>query len=156
MGVIFSAVAIVIVSLFYLHAAYDLPHSNQGDPVGPATFPMIIGFGLLLSAAALLVQELKKRRDHEGSWQWPLSQERQRHLFVLVSIVVWTIFYYMAFEPIGYVLSTVVYIFILLTYFQPARWKSNFVIAVSFTLCADGLFTYGLRVTLPPGLLGLS
>ena len=65
----------------------------------------------------------------------------------------WTALYYFAFERVGYVVATVVYMFALLAFFNRGRWWVNAASAAGFTLAAYLLFTSFLQVALPRGIL---
>jgi putative tricarboxylic transport membrane protein len=69
-------------------------------------------------------------------------------------MVAWTALYYLAFEPLGYLISTLVYMFVLLAGFNRGRWWINAACAVCFTLAAYAVFTRFLQVALPPGVFG--
>ena len=72
---------------------------------------------------------------------------------VLVAMVVWTALYYVAFEPVGYILSTLIYLSALLFYFHRVNPLINLGYAAAFTAVAYLLFTNFLQVVLPPGIL---
>ena len=69
-------------------------------------------------------------------------------------MVLWTALYYFAFEPLGYLVSTLVYMFVLLACFNRGRWLVNAACAVGFTLIAYAVFTRFLQVALPQGVFG--
>jgi putative tricarboxylic transport membrane protein len=145
------AIAVISGSLAYLYADSKLPHLTLSDPVGLRVFPAIIGCGLLLSGAALLIESVKKLKSRT-----PISAAApaaSHHWLILAGIVVCTALYYAAFEPLGYLLSTIAYVFAMLSYFHHGRWRSNAAIACGFAVFAQVLFSNLLGVSLPSGLL---
>ncbi|KRE68852.1 hypothetical protein ASG79_22870 [Arthrobacter sp. Soil761] len=63
--------------------------------------------------------------------------------------------YAVAFIPLGYVLSTAVFLGIVVTVIDPAKWKRNVLFAIGFSAIVYLGFTQLLGVPLPVGVLGL-
>jgi putative tricarboxylic transport membrane protein len=145
------AICTAIGAVVYLNADSKLPQLEVGDPMGPQVFPALIGIGLLGSALLLMAETWRKHR-HVGAEQ-PDSANRN-HQLILIGMVLWTALYYAAFEPLGYLLSTLIYMFVLLAGFNRGRWWLNAACAVGFTLAAYAVFTRFLQVALPPGVFG--
>ena len=82
------------------------------------------------------------------------TKSARSHQLILVGMVLWTALYYFAFEPLGYLVSTLVYMFVLLACFNRGRWLVNAACAVGFTLIAYAVFTRFLQVALPQGVFG--
>jgi putative tricarboxylic transport membrane protein len=151
------AICTAIGAVVYLNTDSKLPQLQVGDPMGPQVFPALIGIGLLCSALLLMVETWRKhgrsgtvtRTDPE---QRP--QELRHHRLVLAGMVLWTSLYYLAFEPLGYLISTVIYMFVLLAWFNRGRWFVNAACALGFTLAAYAVFTRFLQVALPQGVFG--
>jgi putative tricarboxylic transport membrane protein len=144
------AICIVLGAAIYLYADSKLPQLQIGDPMGPQVFPALIGIGLL-GSGLMLMAELRGRAPKA-----PLTESGdKRYRLVLLGVLVWTALYYLAFEPVGYVVSTLVYMFALLAFFNRGRWAVNVACAVGFTAAAYAVFVGILQVALPPGVLGL-
>src|SRR5271154_7580098 len=79
---------------------------------------------------------------------------RSSHYPVLAGMVAWTCCYYAVFEPIGYIIATIIYLFGLLCFFNRGRHGTNAAVAVGFTAIAYGVFSRLLDVQLPPGPMG--
>jgi putative tricarboxylic transport membrane protein len=148
---IILAACAIVGAILYLCADAVLKVPYISDPVGPRAFPALIGVVLLFSGILLLF-ERRTRKEQEVSS--PVSSDSWRHQKVLIVILVWTALYYTAFEPVGYLLSTAIYILGLLTGFRHRATLSNILIAISFSLVVDLVFTKLLNVELPVGLLG--
>jgi putative tricarboxylic transport membrane protein len=152
MGDWILAICTAIGAVVYLNADSKLPQLQVGDPMGPQVFPALIGIGLLGSALLLMAETWRKRRLAGTSP--PPDPTARAHLIILVGMVLWTALYYFAFEPLGYLASTLIYMFVLLACFNRGRWLINAACAVGFTLVAYGVFTRFLQVALPQGVLG--
>ena len=145
------AICTAIGAVVYLNADSKLPQLQVGDPMGPQVFPALIGIGLLGSALLLMAETWRKRRPAEAA---AFDADARTHQLILVGMVAWTALYYFAFEPLGYLLSTLIYTFVLLACFNRGRWLVNAACAVGFTLAAYGVFTRFLQVALPQGMFG--
>src|SRR5580700_11306855 len=100
------AVCIAIGAVVYLDADSKLPQLQVGDPMGPQVFPALIGIGLLGSALLLMVETWRKHRAAAEPRPDPDlgSKEARAHRLILAGMVLWTALYYLAFEPLGYLL----------------------------------------------------
>lgn len=148
------AVAAVIGGLVYLYADSKLPRVRIGDPLGPRIFPAIIGTGIVLSGLLLMV-EIRKRRataQAAAAAAAPHPRERERP-GVLIGMLVWTALYYLAFEPVGYLVSTVIFLLGLLAVFNRGRHLTNLAVAFGFTAVAYTIFDKFLAVPMPEGIL---
>jgi putative tricarboxylic transport membrane protein len=142
----------IIGALAYLFADALAPRRGYSDSIGPKAFPAIIGIGLLLSGV-LLLWETHKKAQLGAPVSGHLKFERT-HLMILAAMAAWTGAYYLAFQPVGYLLATAIYMFPLLAYFNRGKWMVNALVAVSFPLAAYAVFAKLLQVTMPVGLLG--
>jgi putative tricarboxylic transport membrane protein len=154
------AVTVVIVAAIYLHTDAGLPTARIGDPLGPKAFPALVGGGLTLSAILLLLETWNKRRALADTRVDPHSPEApkgdDKHLYlVMLAMVVWTAVYYFVFETVGYLLATPVFLFGLLSYFNPRKHLTNVLVAGGFTAVVYLLFSILLGVPLPAGPLPL-
>jgi putative tricarboxylic transport membrane protein len=143
----------MIGALVYLYADAQLPSVAIGDPLGPKVFPALVGLGLLASGLLLLLETRRKRAAVAKAP--PADPEERRHRVILVVMALWTVAYYTAFEPVGYIISTVVYLLGLLAYFNRGRHVANIAIAVGFTGVAYAIFSKFLGVAMPQGLIDL-
>jgi putative tricarboxylic transport membrane protein len=145
------AIGTAIGAVVYLNADSRLPQLQVGDPMGPQVFPALIGIGLLGSALLLMAETWRKQRPSDAA---PHDPAARTHQLILAGMVLWTGLYYFAFEPLGYLVSTLIYMFVLLACFNRGRWLVNAACAVGFTLVAYGVFTRFLQVALPQGVFG--
>src|SRR5258708_5011902 len=120
------AVFVVTGALIYLRAAMSLERLQVGDALGPQAFPVIVAICMLASGLLLAWETGRKQGSPDAPA--PLApnsavataaptEQRQQHL-VLVAMAAWTALYYVAFEPVGYILSTMIYLSALLLYFH--------------------------------------
>jgi putative tricarboxylic transport membrane protein len=170
------AVTVMVGALVYLYADMQLPTLEIGDPLGPKIFPALIGTGLFFSGLMLLISTLRASHAARSSLPGvpfagavlqdagvalnpdsatePTEEQQRQHSIVLLCMVGWTALYYVAFEPVGYVVATIFYMLALLSYFNRGRHVANLLIAAGFTAIAYLVFGKFLGVSMPQGLLG--
>lgn len=136
----------------YFWATAQIPSLELGDPLGPKAFPRLLGIGLLISAAMLLAEILRDRKKLKTAaapivWRWDPRQ------WIVVAIAVWTALYILAFERLGYMLSTVIYLLVLTSCFNRGRHLMNGLTCVLFVIISYVAFTRLLGVNLARGII---
>ncbi len=147
-------VCTLIFAALYFYATSLVPSPSTGDPVGPRAFPYLLGICLVIAAVLLL---LEIRRSHKRAEPPQPTGDRQRdwrHLVAIGGVAILTGVYFYLFEVLGYVLSTVSYLILLMAYFNRGRWLMNVLTSVLFGVATYWLFQYVLGVSLPKGYLG--
>lgn len=140
----------LVLAAVYLYATERLPSLEIGDPLGPKAFPRLLGAGLVLTAILLLVEMLKARKTARVPPAAPGERGATR---VVAAVAGWTFVYFLIFEPLGYVLATIVYLLPLMAYFNKGKWITNVLTAVLFCVSSYVLFTKVLGVNLARGIL---
>lgn len=140
----------------YFWATEQIPSLELGDPLGPKAFPRLLGICLLISAGMLLIEIIKKSKQQPVP-QVPVEAgaepEKQPHYGVVAAVAGWTALYVLAFEPLGYVLASSVYLLVLTAYFNRGRWLMNVLTSVLFSAGSYFAFVHLLGVTLARGIL---
>ncbi len=141
----------IIISVVYLYATTLIPSLEIGDPLGPKAFPRLLG-AFLLIAAGLFALEMW--RDHKAKVPPPAEGEMApwRHVGLIAVVTIGTGIYYAAFERLGYVVSTAVYLLALMAWFNRGKWVANVLTAVLFAGLSYWMFV-ALDVRLPTGVL---
>jgi putative tricarboxylic transport membrane protein len=152
-GDVVLGVSVIVGATIYLYADANLPVLQNGGPMGPQAFPALIGIGLLVSGLLLLGETWRRRRTAAAGAAVPADPIERQSRLILAAMTVWTALYYFAFERVGYLVATLVYMFALLAFFNRGRWWVNAACAAGFTLAAYLLFTWFLQVALPRGIL---
>ena len=103
-------VVVILVALAFIVSAYNLPAGNIFDKLGPRAFPIIIGVGMVLSAAVLVIGP-----DPEPDWPaFPKILALGLGTAVLVG-------YAYALKPLGFLLPTAIAASILSYQITPKR-----------------------------------
>lgn len=156
-GDIGLAICVIALATGYLVLDHRLPEVRLSDPLGPRAFPALVGVGLIASALLLLLETRSKRKARPNTEARKVAAHVESpprvQPAVLIAMVIWTIVYYTCFEPVGYLISTSVFLLGLLSYFNRRRHVMNAAIAVGVALLFDLLFSQLLGVPMPTGLL---
>lgn len=143
---------ILLLAGVYFWATAQIPTLELGDPLGPKAFPRLLGIGLLISAAMLLAEILRDRKKRKTAaapivWRWDPRQ------WIVVAIAAWTALYILAFEWLGYMLSTVIYLLVLTSCFNRGRHLMNGLTCVLFVIISYVAFNKLLGVNLAHGII---
>ena len=147
-------VCIIVLAAVYFYATAQIPTLEIGDPLGPKAFPRLLGIGLLITAAMLFFEMRSTARQPRPAATQPHDGDRS-HLWIIGGVTAWTAVYFAVFEPLGYVISTAVYLVGLTAYFHRGKWVANVLTSVLFAIGTYLLFVKVLGVTLAKGVLNL-
>ncbi len=136
----------------YFWATAQIPSLELGDPLGPKAFPRMLGAGLLIAAVMLLLEILRNRKQEPSAPPVAAARWEPQH-WVVLAVAGWTALYVLVFEPLGYLLSTAIYLLALTAYFNRGRWLMNGLTSVLFAAISYFSFTMILGVTLARGIL---
>ncbi len=145
-------VCTVLLAAVYLWATSKIPTLALGDPLGPKAFPQILGIGLLIAAGMLLAEIIRAGRNKAGTEKsGPLRFEK--HHAVILAIIAGTAAYVFAFERLGYMLATTIYLLVMTHYFNRGRRLMNVLTSVLFAVISYLVFTQVLGVNLARGII---
>ena len=121
-----------------------------GQKYGPSLFPRIIGSGIILCSALLLVRGLKERA---GGWlELAAWTRRPARLASFAIMLVAMLFYVLASEPLGFIITAFVIQLGLFLWFG-VKPVTALIVAVLMTVLVQYFFGNLMRVPLPRGLL---
>ena len=130
-------------ALAYLAATFAIPEGSFANAaVGPAALPAVIGAALAVASLALAAR---------GVLRGVPAQSPAR--FAVVAGLL--LGYILLLLPLGYVISTFLFLFGTTMYLDRGRPVRNFVYSLLFALVVYYVFTELLTVVLPAGPLGL-
>jgi putative tricarboxylic transport membrane protein len=124
-----------------------------GQHVGPAVLPGAIAVGLGVCGALLLVRGLRARAAASMRWFEPPAWIGSRpHVLALATLVGVNVFYLLAVQALGFVLTGTICLFVLMwaLHVRPARALA---LAIVMTLVIHYGFYKLLKVPLPWGVL---
>ena len=137
----------------YLAAAFAIPESSfENTPVGPKAVPIAIGVALATASLALAIRGFvwgRSRRDAASADEAPPQDLRKLGVVALMLLG-----YILIFVPLGYALSTFLFMLAATTYLDREHWIRNLVYAIVFSVVVYSIFVYVFGVQLPAGILG--
>lgn len=148
---ILCSIIFAILGAGMLYLSFGIKHRIPSD-VGSAYVPKFIAICILVVAIAKLILSL---RDNS-----PSSQKKEgadNDLFGGIGTVVLMFAYMLALEPVGFILSSMIYLFlqILLMSNKDNRKPVLFaLIAVVLPVAVSALFYYVIKMPLPKGIIG--
>jgi putative tricarboxylic transport membrane protein len=146
-----SGAVLALFALAMIWSTRTFP-AMPGQHYGPALFPVLIGIGLLLTGAILIVSGLARLRTEPlfsgGAWL-----RSGPHLINFVAIVGGLLLYILISDSLGFIPTALLLLFGWLVLFRGGRPISSLVIALAVTLAVDYLFSELLLVPLPLGVL---
>ena len=140
-------VVTLVVAAVYLYATTQIPTLEIGDPLGPKAFPILLGIALILAAILLLFETLKGDAAAAGVAE-PVNR---RHLWLIGGVTLWTALYFGVFDLVGYLVSTIIYLLVLMAVFNRGKRFANSLTSVLFALGSYVLFVEILGVSLAKG-----
>jgi putative tricarboxylic transport membrane protein len=144
-------VSILILAGVYFWATSQIPTLEIGDPLGPKAFPRLLGVGLLISAAMLLAEIIKAGKSAPASTS---SEPEEASTYKIVAaVVVATGIYFALFEPLGYAVSTTLFLLAMTHFFNKGKMLTNVVTSILYGFISYYVFTKALGVNLPRGIL---
>ena len=131
--------------------ARDIPHMIASD-VGSAYVPNFIGICIMIVAGAKLILTLTKKDPAANQ-----KTKSDSDWFGGIGTIALMLVYMIAFQPVGFVISSAVYLFLqmlLLSNEQNRKLPLFGAIAVLLPLAVDALFVFAIQMPLPKGLWG--
>jgi putative tricarboxylic transport membrane protein len=140
----------------YLVAAFAIPESSfENTPVGPKAVPIAIGVALGAASLALAIRGfLKGGSVREAGSGVPGEDAPPQDLSKLGVVALLLLAYMLIFVPLGYALSTFLFMLAATMYLDREHWIRNLVYAVIFSVVVYSIFFYVFGVQLPAGVLG--
>ncbi len=106
--------------------------------------------------AAKKEEETKKANRLEKEKLKIINQQeenKKENPILIGAIITWTVVFFLVFEPLGYIVSTTLYFFPLMVYFNKKKWWANCFVSVLSPIVIYILFVKLLGVNLPRGII---
>lgn len=137
----FFLIALGIAVVYYAVSALSL--GSIKEP-GPGFFPAVCGSGIVILSVIWFAGSSKLMAESEVLW------EKGQWVAPAIATAVIT-GYAVLMEPLGYILSTFVFLVAWQFTIEHERWRKTGLIAVIGTAAMYGIFSYLLGVPLPEG-----
>ena len=138
----------MVFGIFLFVESMGIKHMMKND-VGSGFFPKVVAVAITGVSVIRLIMTLrepagerkKSNSDLKGGWL----------TIVLIAA------YVMAFQPVGFIISTMVYLFLQILVLVPKEkrsWPLTVIISVAAPIAIYALFTYAISSPLPKGIWG--
>ena len=157
-GDIVTGIFYAVLGAVVIYLSKQLPKSKVMK-IGPDFMPMLIGIIILILALMLLFSAIKNfKANAEKAASMPAdTSDYKRVLASLVLVVI----YVNILAPVGFILSTLGYLFLQIVVLAPndRRTAKNIlsyaILDVVFVFAVFFLFRYGFKIVLPSGIFTL-
>ncbi|CEP69389.1 Protein of unknown function DUF1468 [Moorella glycerini] len=153
---VMGALGIGIITLIYLYEAFQLPFGSAGAP-DMGFVPVLMGIALLVLCIMLIGKELLLPAksvgqevdlwDEEGEGE---STGFKKPLIIIVALLIYPII----LVNLGFILSTIILLFIALRVMEYRSWLISLLVALVTTVLANIIFSSWLSIYFPKGILG--
>jgi putative tricarboxylic transport membrane protein len=137
-------VVICGIGVFYLFEGFSLPPAAIGDPLGPLTFPTILGVSLVGCGVYLVA------RPGPRTTQPILVRNSFQQVLILFALL---ILYSASISWMGYLISTFLFVLIGAFLMGERSWAKGILISAVFSTGVFFLFVRILTIPLPLGFL---
>jgi putative tricarboxylic transport membrane protein len=143
-------VFIILLSVVWFIASVMLPKAPLGDPNGPMYYPLVLSAFLFIMGIIYFIQEWKIRHKDKGILKALLSGRTPK---LLIITIVLCLLYSAVFETLGFLVSTIVFMALLLFIINGFRgwkkWVANITVSVLFSFIMWYGFSQLLSISLP-------
>lgn len=149
-GEVVFVILLMVLSLFMLWTCYQI--SGFSSLSSPGSFPMFASFGMVAAGLHILVSTLRAKRPEtlHGESMATLFQ-RQITPLVVVTFVLAVFGYMLILEPLGFVLSSFLYLMLAMRLLGGRSLKTNLFASIVSILGVYIIFKTAFSVVLPQG-----
>ena len=146
-----TSVIFLVIGAFMLVQSLAVPHKIPSD-VGSGYVPAFISICLLVVSGAKLILTLLDKDPADEVVK--KSNWSMKGGVVTIAII---LVYMLAFEPVGFILSSVVFLFALMNWFANNENRNLplfAAISILLPVAVDALFVFVIKMPLPKGIIG--
>ena len=141
------ALVIMFIAVVYLVLSFRLPEYPYAL-VDADALPKGLGY-LLLSLSVILFFQNRPEKDEEKQKR----NIKKDDLIILIVTLLSLLLYVFLLEPLGFVISTIVFLAFTIRLYGYKKWITNLVVSIGFSLFLYFSFNYILKVYLPQGIM---
>ena len=150
-----TSVVFIVVAVFFFIISLSFPPGSNGA-VGPGYFPRIMCVLVVILSCLNLINDVRghKKMVAKGEKEEELTIFKKENLRVWITVGI-TLLYVIAVKAIGFVVSSIAFLFVLNTYFRVHQKSKVAFVIIPFAVVAVLYFIFHnlLHVVLPAGLL---
>lgn len=147
-----SGIAIGLFGLAVYITSGTFPSLGQ-QQIGPEVFPQVIAVGMMICGILLIIKGIKEKKTNGGQWiELPAWARQPRTAFGFLLVLISLMFYILASEWLGFLITGFVMLMVMFLYFQVKPWVA-LITAIISVFVIHYLFYTVLKVPLPWGIL---
>lgn len=143
----------IFLSTAYLIATFDIRSVDIVDPLGPRAYPALLGFVMLGCGVALAAKVVMRYLANMQVADDATDAFAGSQPLAVFAVGLWLLAYFIVFERLGFMLSSIVFIFGLTAFFNKGHWLINTAVAIVFPVLLELVLSYLLGRAPAPGIL---
>lgn len=137
----YASIVFLLIGVLFIVESRKISASSYGSNVGPDIFPIGLGILLVLLSIKLFIETAKmKKEDTKGE-----KPDYKRFLIIFGAAVL----YVVLLEPLGYVITTFLFLVVGFQVLEKGGWLKTIAIAAAFSFGVYYLFVMVLQGSLP-------
>lgn len=151
------AIILFLFSLAYICMAFEIPEFTLKTPIDSDLFPKVLGIMMLILAVLLYFEKEKNdseiEEEEEDSTAVSIVEKWSAPKMQVGVITLMLFLYIIFFETIGFIVSTLLFLYLATFYFGYKKHVINVLVSILFTVSLYLILHVGLGIHLPKGLL---
>lgn len=139
--------AAVVVGAVYAYQAYIMPKAPIGNPWAPLMFPIGLGVLMMILGALTFCIEAAKGLNADDKSKRP--QFHMSGMKLIFFVIVMCLIYTVMFDHAGFIISTLVFLFVMLTVINSGRFRQNLIVTLVFVFGLSYIFGNVFQINLP-------
>lgn len=144
-----TAIPCLILSIVCLVCARTYP-KLQADYmlISASFFPTIVSIMMVVMSVIMLIEAIVKPKYAE-----PLTESQKKGYLRGLLAILNCIFYVLIFKPVGYIISSMIAVFLMMLIFGNRKWKLMIIVSIVLPIVLYLVFFYLMQTALPAGIL---
>ncbi|MCM3790628.1 tripartite tricarboxylate transporter TctB family protein [Domibacillus indicus] len=137
----YASIIFLLIGVFFITESRKIAATSYGSNVGPDIFPIGLGILLILLSIKLFTEAVKNKQEARGG-----EKPDYKRFFIIFAAA---ILYIVLLEPLGYVITTFLFLLIGFQVLERGGWLKSIVIAAAFSFGVYYIFVGLLQGSLP-------
>ncbi|WNS80558.1 tripartite tricarboxylate transporter TctB family protein [Domibacillus sp. DTU_2020_1001157_1_SI_ALB_TIR_016] len=137
----YASIIFLLIGVFFITESRKIAATSYGSNVGPDIFPIGLGILLILLSIKLFTEAVKNKQESRGG-----EKPDYKRFFIIFAAA---ILYIVLLEPLGYVITTFLFLLIGFQVLERGGWLKSIVIAAAFSFGVYYIFVGLLQGSLP-------
>ncbi|MCI2255713.1 tripartite tricarboxylate transporter TctB family protein [Domibacillus sp. PGB-M46] len=137
----YASIIFLLIGVFFITESRKIAATSYGSNVGPDIFPIGLGILLILLSIKLFIEAVKSKQEARGG-----EKPDYKRFFIIFAAA---ILYIVLLEPLGYVITTFLFLLIGFQVLERGGWLKSIVIAAAFSFGVYYIFVGLLQGSLP-------